>query len=568
MSPEVQTELRRLLSALCDGMLSDDQHARLEQLLDADEECRREYLQYMDMHARLLSHPRISEAVPQSLGEGLSADPPAVPAQPPVPNRRRRRMRQALSYVLVATATLAASLLVQFFWWHPEGHGGTSPPSTGPGAARPEAPGYVATLMQTADCAWQGSRELLRAGSRLRPSDLHLLRGAARIRFDAGCELVVEGPAHLRLDSGTAATLLLGKVVFRTNAAAAPFDLHTPSATLVDLGTEYAVAVEAEGEEVQVFEGEVERMPLAPGRAEPEYIRAGEARRAARAAPFPSHPGDFDPTRFVRVVPCAGQVPLDPAAGLLAYEGFDYKDPQALDKGKADGGFGWTSPWGPSQAWLPPQGAPKSLALNIEQGLSREGATVRPVGGRFDCAGFAVYYRRLATPVRLDAEGVYYLSFLFRRQGPPGHPMDVVALLLRPDEEARRKVDLSNRLVIGAGGGNQVYTHLGRACSRASLPLRSGTTYLLVAKIVAGSSTPGQVFVRVYGPREPIDSEEPGSWTLTGPPFESHLVFSWLGVHVNSKNRQMIDEIRLGTTWSSVTAPWIEPPGVGQEGKP
>ena len=100
------------------------------------------------------------------------------------------------------------------------------------------------------------------------------------------------------------------------------------------------------------------------------------------------------------------------------------------------------------------------------------------------------------------------------------------------------------------------------------MPLRNGTAYLLVAKIVGGSSTPGQVFVRVYAPREPIGAEEPGSWTLVGPPFESRLVCEWLGVRVHSNNRQTIDEIRLGTTWSSVTGPWGAPAGAGDDGNP
>src|SRR5262249_6854642 len=149
------------------------------------------------------------------------------------------------------------------------------------------------------------------------------------------------------------------------------------------------------------------------------------------------------------------------------------------------------------------------------------------------------------------------LSFLFRRQGPPAQPMDTMTVMLRPDEQPHKRLDYSNRLTIGASGANQIFTHLGRACSRASLPLANRTTYLLVAKIVGGGQAPGQVFVRVYARREPMGAEEPGSWTLVGPPFESHLVFEWLGVHVHSNNRQTIDEIRLGTTWASVTAPWI-----------
>src|SRR5262245_23242290 len=55
---ENRGELMQLLSALCDEQLSDSEHARLQELL-ADDEARRVYLQYVDMNARLLTHPRI-----------------------------------------------------------------------------------------------------------------------------------------------------------------------------------------------------------------------------------------------------------------------------------------------------------------------------------------------------------------------------------------------------------------------------------------------------------------------------------------------------------------------------
>src|SRR5207253_2526296 len=103
-------------------------------------------------------------------------------------------------------------------------------------------------------------------------------------------------------------------------------------------------------------------------------------------------------------------------------------------------------------------------------------------------------------------------------------PPNALAVMLRPNEEHEKRPDLSKRLTIGVGGSNQVYTHLGPACSRASLPLANGTTYLLVAKVVAAPSARGQIFVRVYGPREPIGSEEPASWTVVSPPFHSSLV--------------------------------------------
>ena len=247
----------------------------------------------------------------------------------------------------MATATVAASLLVQFYWWHPRNAAGTGNSSSAH-ATSPVA-SYVATLTRTADCVWENPRESRRTGSRLQPGELRLKRGLVQIRFDHGPALLVEGPAHIRLESSTAATVNRGKVVFRTDESAAPFDLHTPSATLMDLGTEYAVAVNAEGEEVQVFEGEVERSArqTAPG-TEPDRLKAGEARRFAAAPNLPSQAIEFDPTRFVRQLFPPGQRPVDLAAGLLAYEGFEYQDPDILYTGRAANGFGWAGPWLPT----------------------------------------------------------------------------------------------------------------------------------------------------------------------------------------------------------------------------
>src|SRR5437867_602620 len=62
MNASVELEMQRLLSALCEGELSEVEHARLEELLKGDADCRRLYLQYMDMHARLAMAPQTSRA--------------------------------------------------------------------------------------------------------------------------------------------------------------------------------------------------------------------------------------------------------------------------------------------------------------------------------------------------------------------------------------------------------------------------------------------------------------------------------------------------------------------------
>jgi hypothetical protein len=563
MSPQVRQELQRLLSALCDGELTDTQHARLETLLDADLDCQHLYLEYLDMHARLLTRPH--PAHENTEGRKPQEETVAPRSAGYCPAARRRRIPSLIRYLAVAGATLAASLLIQLCLrpQTPSGNRDNKPPHA---AVIPSSSEYVATLTQTADCAWQNPADTRRAGSRLLPGELRLRKGIARIRFDSGADLVIEGPVDLRLDSGTSATVLRGKVVFRADEMSVPFDLHTPSATLVDLGTEYAVAVGPEGEEIHVFDGEVQRMPKSTTtKVETQHLTAGQGRRFGPDPDAPGQPATLEPASFVRQVSDKNNPQADPQAGLIAYEGFDYKDPALFFAGRANGGFGWTSNWMRGLTRPLNDGDHNLLVLDPKESLSRPGAAAPSVGGSFDYAGFAKYHRRLATPIRLHDDGVYYISFLFRRGGPSDDPVNAVAVLLRTSDELKKaNDDPHKRLNIGVGGANQnqLFTHLGGIGSRTPLPLDYNQTYLLIAKIAAGDGdNPAQVFTRVYGQQESVDAEEPSSWTVVGPPFQSDLAFDWLEIHVNSKARQTIDELRVGTTWPSVTAPWIGPPG-------
>src|SRR5438094_1891611 len=174
MAPERRSELLRLLSALSDGELTSEQHARLEELLAADNDHRRLYLEYADLHARLLT-------LPSFVAAGL----PSINIPRPSGSTHRRG-RQVVRYVLVAAATLAASLLVQGFLLRP-------PVAKAPGSPRAPEAKYLATLTREVDCAWEPAAGPGAVGSRLLPGELRLRSGVARVRFDAGPELVIEG---------------------------------------------------------------------------------------------------------------------------------------------------------------------------------------------------------------------------------------------------------------------------------------------------------------------------------------------------------------------------------------
>lgn len=561
MTSDARLELHRLVSALCDGVLTDAELARLEELLLADEEHRRFYLEYADMHARLLGHPRLRAG---DASQAPSAGTPKLVGGAGQGGREqagRRWSAQALRYGLVAALTLAASLLIQVAWWGQQRPAVRPEARPAPKGAVPVAPGYVATLRQAVGCEWEGPSPSLRDGTRLPPGLLTLRRGFACVGFDGGTELLVEGPAQLRLETSAAATILRGKVVFRTDETAGPFELHTPSSTLTDVGTEYAVAVEPEGEEVHVFDGEVVRTPTASA-ASAEHLTAGEARRYDQPPDGSGRPVRIDPRRFVRQIADRASPFSDPSAGLLAYEGFDYKDPEALSNRQASGGSGWSAPWVFDFARLPDRGKPDRHVLNVAEGLVRPGTEVDHAGGSFDYTGFTKVYRRLAEPIRLDTDGVYYLRFLFRRGSPSSDPINALAVLLRTDEEFRKdRYNPRLRLNIGVGGAsNELFTHLHRRSSRTPLPLAYGETYLLVAKVAASGANADQVFIRVYGSDEQVGREEPGSWAVVGPLLNSNLVFDWVELHINSRSRQTIDELRIGQTWASVTAPWSHTP--------
>ncbi len=367
--------------------------------------------------------------------------------------------------------------------------------------------------------------------------------------------MIVEGPAEINLDSATGVTVLSGKVVFRSSDADVPFDLRTPSSTLVDIDTECAVSVGPEGEEVHVFEGELQRVSKKIGSdMKPENLKAGEARRYENQTDLPVKP-TLNDKQFVRHIDPVNPAP-DPAVGLLAYEGFLYTNPLALQNGKETSGSGWDGPWRAST--VRPAAKGERLSLNVKESLVREGAATPSVGGSFDYTGLARTYRKLAKPIPLDTDGVYYLSFLFRRQAP-ADPTSSLALLFWTDDDYQQQnfLDYRKRLYIGVKGSNQLDTHLERMTASASMPLNDGVTYLLVAKIAAGRSRPDQVFLRVYGPQDQIKPEETGRWSVKSAPFRSDLVFEWVELSVNGKRRQTIDEIRVGTTWASVMAPWI-----------
>ena len=123
----------------------------------------------------------------------------------------------------------------------------------------PPKPAAVAQLTQTEDAVWGGERRTLWSGDKLLAGDLHLQSGRARINFEGGADIILEGPAVFTLEDRSRGYLKSGRLSARVPQQAIGFSVGTPTGDVIDRGTEFGVAVATGGDlEVHVFQGRVE----------------------------------------------------------------------------------------------------------------------------------------------------------------------------------------------------------------------------------------------------------------------------------------------------------------------
>ena len=156
---------------------------------------------------------------------------------------------------LLLTVGLPCLLLV-VLWVHIE----SQPIPTSP-VARQTAPQRlpVGKVVRTHGCRWEESAVALSAGMRLSPGQqVRVREGLVEIEMTNGTSLVLEGPITLDFRSPKRVKLNAGMLAAAVPKRAIGFTVETPEAVVVDLGTEFGVAVGNKGaSEVQVFKAVV-----------------------------------------------------------------------------------------------------------------------------------------------------------------------------------------------------------------------------------------------------------------------------------------------------------------------
>jgi hypothetical protein len=296
--PRLPAELAELFSALCDDSATPVQWQRLEELALADDTVCRLYLNYMALHGSLgaddRAEGRIGEWATASIAPSASQASAAKSLVPPSPTRPLAHSSKLGFLVrvsrgvpggeatvggLVVLVLVAAFLgLAQKIMYPNLGDQDLaredllpSPPEgEGPGVRR-QAPrvdsdsgNSVATILGSEAVQWSSS-EMSNLKSQIGKGErLQIDSGLVELELKQGVKLLIEGPAEWSIDGHNNATLKRGKLVAKVPTQAIGFTLQTPTAKIVDLGTEFGVEVGEYGSaEVHVLRGRVRATGLA-----------------------------------------------------------------------------------------------------------------------------------------------------------------------------------------------------------------------------------------------------------------------------------------------------------------
>ena len=266
-APLSSAELHRLAELaekLRDGAIADAEVAELESLLAESAAAREAFAALALLTTELRhAHGRFSFPAPPRFSE---------------PSLRARWLPLALA----ACLTLAA-----VFAWR--NFPAPAPASGAPLATVSNASGVVLLA--------DGRALAAEVGVSLGGGALQLRSGLLELTYASDVVLVLESPARFELRGATTLWLAEGNVSARVPDGAKGFAVETPSARIVDLGTEFGVRAGAASSEVHVFKGEV----LVTNAAEPDSLRLVENHASRIDTKTRTPTGiDYEPGRFVR----------------------------------------------------------------------------------------------------------------------------------------------------------------------------------------------------------------------------------------------------------------------------
>ncbi|WDE97330.1 FecR domain-containing protein [Lentisphaera profundi] len=239
-----ETRTQHLISALIDENISAEEMKELNELLQDSPEALNMYLSMtqvdMEMHqdTSLLSHysdlkPQVKEDLPETLD----------------------RLKKSLRLFQLVAAFLLAFIAINYLVLR------NQPMKE---EVNGSSPGVLAHILKLSeDIKW--SKAKAKVGDPIGEEVLIIQKGSINLKYENGAEIKLVGPAEYKLHDQDSATLSYGQLAARIPEAAQGFTIDAPKALITDLGTEFALNVNKQGEsKIFVYEGEVVGALLGP----------------------------------------------------------------------------------------------------------------------------------------------------------------------------------------------------------------------------------------------------------------------------------------------------------------
>jgi hypothetical protein len=275
MAPSrVEREIRELSLKAIDGQLSERERARLNELVETDEEARRVLLGYALLDADLAFHSRAAAAEDRVLSVVTKRR-----ANQPSRSRRLRGMAWGMGMAAAAAVAVVGAALLS-------SERPLAQPLTPPQRLLAQRqPQPIASLTAAPGAKLDGpplaANQVFVEGDRLK-----LLVGEAHVSMACGADFVLTAPASLTFVSARRVQLASGVLTAHVAKWGTGFTVETDRMRVIDLGTRFAVAALAQDVETHVLQGQVRVQPLdaaVDGRRS-VLLSEGEALRVDRGA--------------------------------------------------------------------------------------------------------------------------------------------------------------------------------------------------------------------------------------------------------------------------------------------
>lgn len=326
-----------LLSALS-GEASAQELDLLHTLLSESEDLRLQASKFLYDDALLKYHSKTERErkdFAPKVGQGGEADAPLSTLA-----SRSRRFGSSINRHGLAVAAIAMSLLLGLAGYTftlktkldrlyelalVEGADGPSPNHwrsrrpNGRSQVEPLVLGRVAGLN---NAVWKNEAARLAFGDRIELGQkLELESGVVELLLSSGAKVTIEGPAEFEATSALEANVGLGKIAAAAPRVARGYTILTPTAELVDIGTQFGVLVDEQGDsELHVFDGDVVARSRNAPSTQLMHARENEAMRfnTASATPERIEARQADFVRQLRPAQVDTDVPALPLADSLS----------------------------------------------------------------------------------------------------------------------------------------------------------------------------------------------------------------------------------------------------------